>query len=84
MSLLTALLMSNPALEEVYFPGKYFLARENSRPFLDPTTGFPVKLRLSNDCSNSILTTRHYPDLGSASDWSCRERNWFQPIRRIS
>lgn len=43
MSLLTALLMSNPALEEVYFPGKYFLARENSRPFLDPTTGFPVK-----------------------------------------
>ena len=25
--------------------------------------------------------THHYPDLGSASDWSCRERSLFQPIR---
>ena len=24
--------------------------------------------------------TRHYPDLGSASDWSCRLANLFQPI----
>ena len=24
---------------------------------------------------------RHYPDLGSASDWSCRMGNLFQPIR---
>ena len=23
----------------------------------------------------------HYPDLGSASDWSCRMGNLFQPIR---
>ena len=23
----------------------------------------------------------HYPDLGSASDWSCRVWNIFQPIR---
>ena len=25
--------------------------------------------------------TRHYPDLGSVSDWSCRGRNLPQPIR---
>lgn len=25
--------------------------------------------------------TSHYPDLGSASDWSCCEGNLFQPIR---
>ena len=30
---------------------------------------------------NSILTTRHYPDLGSASDWSSRVENLIQPIR---
>ena len=30
---------------------------------------------------NSILMTRHYPDLGSASDWSCHVGNLFQPIR---
>ena len=25
--------------------------------------------------------TRHYPDLGSTCDWSCRVGNLFQPIR---
>ena len=30
---------------------------------------------------NSILMKRHYPDLGSASDWSCRLVNLIQPIR---
>ena len=25
--------------------------------------------------------TRHYPDLGSASDWSCRVGNLIQPTR---
>ena len=25
--------------------------------------------------------TRHYPDLGSASDWSCSVGNLIQPIR---
>ena len=28
--------------------------------------------------------TRHYPDLGSASDWSCRVGNLIQPIRSTS
>ena len=32
-------------------------------------------------CRNSILMTRRYPDLGSASDWLCRLWNLLQPIR---
>ena len=36
-------------------------AWENSRHF---TTGFP-----DNERRNSLLMTRHYPDLGGASDW---------------
>ena len=42
---------------------------------------FPAKWRLRNERRNSILITRHYPDLGSVSDWSCRVRNVLQPIR---
>ena len=49
--------------------------------FGDATTGFPAKWRLGNECRNFILMTRHYPDLGSASDWSCRVGNLIQPSR---
>ena len=42
---------------------------------------FPRQRRLRNERGNSVLVTRHYPDLGSASDWSCREGNLFLPIR---
>ena len=38
-------------------------------------------LSLRNECRNSILMTRHYVDLGSASDWSCHVGNLIQPIR---
>ena len=48
--------------------------------FGDATTGFPAKWRLSNKHRNSLLMTRHYPDLGSASGWSCRVVNLLQPI----
>ena len=51
--------------------------RKQSR-FGDTTTGFPRKW---NKGRNSILMTRHYPDLGSACDWSCRVGNLIQPIR---
>ena len=37
--------------------------------------------RLRNERRNSILMTRHYPDLGTASDWSCLVGNLLQPIR---
>ena len=33
---------------------------------------------------NSILITRHYPDLGSASDWSCRVGNLIQAIKNTT
>ena len=35
----------------------------------DATDSFPAKWRLRNDCRSSILTTHHYSDLSSASDW---------------
>ena len=47
----------------------------------DSTTGFLTKCRLKNDFRNFTLMTCHYPGLGSASDWSCRKENLFQPIR---
>ena len=58
------------------------IAWENSWHLVTlPLSSFPVKWRLRNKCGNSILMTRHYPDLGSASDWSCRVGNLIQPIR---
>ena len=49
--------------------------------FGDATTGFPAKWRVRNERRNSILMTRHYSDLGSVSNWSCRVGNLIQPIR---
>ena len=46
--------------------------------FRDTTTGFPAKWR-RNERRNSILMTRHYPDLVSISDWLCREENLLRP-----
>ena len=41
------------------------IARENCQlTFGDATTGFPAKWFLRNECRNSILMTRRYPDLG--------------------
>ena len=45
------------------------LEEGTSLTFHDAITSFPVKWRLRNDRRNSILMTRHYPDLSSASDW---------------
>ena len=49
--------------------------------FGDATTGFPAKWRLWNEYRNSILMTRHYPDLGSASDWLNQISHTARPIR---
>ena len=43
-------------------------AWENNRHFATPLTVFPAK-SVRNELRNSILTTFHYPDLCSASDW---------------
>ena len=34
------------------------------------TADFPAKWRLRNERRKAILMTRHYPDMGSASNWS--------------
>ena len=48
------------------------LAWKSSWHFRDTNcTGFPAKWWRRNERRNSILMTRRYPDLGSASDWSC-------------
>ena len=49
--------------------------------FCDATNGFPANWCLRKECRTSILMTRHYPDLGSASIWLCRLWNLLQPIR---
>ena len=42
--------------------------RRKQPTFRYATTGFTAKWRLRNERRSSILMTRHYPDLGSASD----------------
>ena len=49
--------------------------------FGDATTSFPAKWRLRNEGRNFILMTRHYPDLGSASDWLNQISHAARPIR---
>ena len=46
----------------------------------DFTAFFPTKRRLSNEHRNSVLMKGHYRDLGSASDWSCSNKNLLQPV----
>ena len=58
----------------------HHLAWENSWHFLTPPR-FPVKWRLGNESRNTILMACHYPNLGSASEWSYRVGNLIQPIR---
>ena len=51
--------------QNIYFlrrQGK-FVSLRKQRTFGDATTGFPAKWRLRNERRNSILMTRHYPDL---------------------
>ena len=71
------------SLDFIYFASiRFLLLSPRKQPTLgDATTCFPAKLRLRNERKNSILMTRHYPDLGSASDWSCRLVNLIQLIR---
>ena len=44
---------------------------------------FPAKWRLRNERRNSILMTRHYPDLGGVSDWLKRISRAARQIRSI-
>ena len=50
--------------------------------FCDVDTGFPAKWRLRNERRNSMLMTRHYPDLGCAFDWSIRSTTQIWVLTR--
>ena len=65
---------------------RYFLllARENSRHLATLPLSFPTKCRLRSECKSSVLMTRHYPDLGSASDWLNQICHAARPIREIT
>ena len=58
--------------EHVFWESKQFTKTSEAslgkqQTFRDATTGIP---RNDDGCKNSILMTCHFPDLGSASDWS--------------
>ena len=59
----------------------YICSLRKQLTFGDATTGFPAKWRLRNERRNSILMTRHYSDLGSASHWLNPISNAARPIR---
>ena len=65
---------------EIY-PTLHHLSLTKKPAIRETATGFPVKWLLRNEHRNSILITRHYQVLDSASDWSCCMRNLLQPIR---
>ena len=51
-----------------YPPGEGVSLTRKQPTFRYATTGLAAKWRLRNERRNSILMTRHYPDLSSASD----------------
>ena len=67
--------------ESRYNNTRTFIAWENGRHFATPPTVPPPKWRLRDERRNSILMTRHYPDLGSVSEWSQGVGSLLQPIR---
>ena len=64
--------------------GIKFLSLRKQVTFGDTTTGFPAKWCLRNEHRNFILMTRHYPDLGSASDWLNQISQAARQIRRTN
>ena len=62
-------------------PSGYSLRKQPTFGDANTTTGLPAKWSLRNERRNSILITRHYPDLGSASYWLNQFSHAGQPIR---
>ena len=62
-------------------PNPNFSSLRKQSTFGDVTTGFPAKWHLRNERRNSIRITRHYPDLGSSSDWLNQISHAAWPIR---
>jgi len=53
--------------------------KKKTLPFCNTTFDFHAKWHLRTECRNSM--TCHYPDLGSAPEWSFHVGNLLQPIR---
>ena len=64
--------------------GIKFLSLRKQVTFGNATTGFPAKWCLRKEHRNFILITRHYPDLGSASDWLNQISQAARQIRRTN
>ena len=68
-------------VSEMHHNLAWVLSLRKQPTFGKATTGFPAKWRLRNERRNSILMTRHYSDLGSASDWLNQISHAARPIR---
>ena len=66
------------------FSGLSNFSLRKQPPFGDAAIGFPAKWRLRNARWNSILMTRHYPDLGSAFGWLNQVSHAARPIRNTN
>ena len=64
--------------------GIKFLSLRKQVTFGNATTGFLARWCLRNEHRNFILITRHYPDLGSASDWLNQISQAARQIRRTN
>ena len=64
--------MSTNCLFELPYSNGHLIAWVNRRHLETLPPVSRAKWRLRNERRNCILMTRHYRDLGRASDWSCR------------
>ena len=75
------LLFPFPIVSRAFLTNNRRVDWKKSRRFPTPLLAFPKKWHLRNECRNSILMIRHYPDLGSAS-WLAE--NLLRPVRSTS
>ena len=75
-------LKSNKKNLKIKWPGTSFaIAWENSRHLVMLPLVFLPNDVFRNERRNSVLMTRHYPDLSSASDWLNQISHTAPPIR---
>ena len=67
-------------VSEIHHNLAWVLSLRKQPTFGKATTGFPAKWRLRNERRNSILMTRHYPDLVSAMIGCAASGILLQPI----
>ena len=58
-------MLANGIVVMIFLHNYFYVSLRKQPTFGDATTGFLAKWRLRNERRNSILMTRHYPDLGN-------------------